>query len=791
MLVLGLFLILAHPVQAAAFVVTNLNDSGAGSLRAAIQNANGSAGHDTITFNLIGCPCVIPLSSTLVITDALTLSGPGASSLALDGGHTIQVIRTTNVPVAISGLTIRNGNSGLANSGGGINAGGVLTLTQVTVQGNTADDYGGGVLASKKAWVIDSVFENNSVTKYDGGGMYANGALIVTGSQFSHNRTMALKGYGGGGGLIAFGPSAITATQFISNSSSDWGGGAYLASFAAGTLTQLTDVQFISNTAQNGGGGLFAWFTTTLNTVDFSDNFSSYHGGGVYIGYAGNYQIIVNGGTILHNSGAGGGGLYAGNAVINVSQFKNNHALNNWGGGFFAASNTIVSDTTFTHNTSFYAGGAIGAQNGSVHVTGGRFESNQATGGGWGGAIYNVGPTLTISGTQFYSNTAETTGGAVASNNSASTTITGAFFSGNSSGGDGGALRAFAPTHIAASQFQYNTAHTVGGGVMASSDLYLNGTDFIQNTAVISSGGAVYGVGLIDMSRGLFQDNSSAADGGAIYAKGQLNLERTQFLANQANSGGAIFQDGGGGTIVNTLFARNHALSTVGEALALKPAATLTIEHSTIASPTQAAGSAIFVNGGAVVLLNNIIATHTVGIVQASGAVNADYNLFFGNGTNTQGGGVTNNHPVTGNPGFFDPLGDDYHLGAGSTAVNAGPSLGVTIDFDGDTRPQGSGYDLGYDEVAPPEGLSASNDGPTPLGQPTTFSASVTFGNSVSYEWDFGDSTTGSGSSTVHTYAAPGVYHVTVTAANGAGSLSASTTVTVFANKVYLPIVRR
>jgi len=90
-------------------VVTNTNDSGAGSLRQAILDANGSAGADAITFNLSGCPCSIPLASRLDVNEALTINGPGAGQLALDGGGAVQVFQTANVPVTISGLTIRNG----------------------------------------------------------------------------------------------------------------------------------------------------------------------------------------------------------------------------------------------------------------------------------------------------------------------------------------------------------------------------------------------------------------------------------------------------------------------------------------------------------------------------------------------------------------------------------------------------------------------------------------------------------------------------------------------------------
>ena len=42
------------PAHAATFTVTNLNDSGAGSLRQAILDANAAAGADTITFSVNG-----------------------------------------------------------------------------------------------------------------------------------------------------------------------------------------------------------------------------------------------------------------------------------------------------------------------------------------------------------------------------------------------------------------------------------------------------------------------------------------------------------------------------------------------------------------------------------------------------------------------------------------------------------------------------------------------------------------------------------------------------------------
>ncbi len=79
----------------------------------------------------------------------------------------------------------------------------------------------------------------------------------------------------------------------------------------------------------------------------------------------------------------------------------------------------------------------------------------------------------------------------------------------------------------------------------------------------------------------------------------------------------------------------------------------------------------------------------------------------------------------------------------------------------------------------PIAGLRAANDGPTILGAPTAFVATVDAGSNVVYSWGFGDGTGGNGAVPVHTYAAAGVYTAVVTASNSAGSSLASTRVLV------------
>ena len=78
-------LLLTPPLSAATYVVTTTADSGAGSLRQAMLDANGSAGADTISFNIpgSGIQTISPLTILPVMTGPVTIDGytqPGASA---------------------------------------------------------------------------------------------------------------------------------------------------------------------------------------------------------------------------------------------------------------------------------------------------------------------------------------------------------------------------------------------------------------------------------------------------------------------------------------------------------------------------------------------------------------------------------------------------------------------------------------------------------------------------------------------------------------------------------------
>src|SRR5437867_3300285 len=64
-------------VLAATFTVSNVNDSGSGSLRQAIFDANATPGKDLVQFNILpaGPHTIVLIADGLAITDPVTIDG--------------------------------------------------------------------------------------------------------------------------------------------------------------------------------------------------------------------------------------------------------------------------------------------------------------------------------------------------------------------------------------------------------------------------------------------------------------------------------------------------------------------------------------------------------------------------------------------------------------------------------------------------------------------------------------------------------------------------------------------
>ncbi len=201
-------LVVSTSVPAATIVVTATTNSGAGSLRQALIDANHG---DTVTFDL-PAPSTIAVPSVLSISKDITLRGPGRDMLILDGGSSSGVIQVGGADAVIAGLTLRHGrNFGLRNlgravlrdcavtgnvGGGGLENQGNLTISECVFQDNRSSVDGGGIYNAPGATlsVERSTFRGNFARF--GGGIYNSGSVLIEGSTFVGNRRDHNRGAG-------------------------------------------------------------------------------------------------------------------------------------------------------------------------------------------------------------------------------------------------------------------------------------------------------------------------------------------------------------------------------------------------------------------------------------------------------------------------------------------------------------------------------------------------------------------------------------------------------------------
>ncbi|MEA5604254.1 beta strand repeat-containing protein [Nostoc sp. UHCC 0252] len=313
------------------FVVTNVDDSGDGSLRQAILDANSNEGADTISFEAESgvfadtTPDTITLTSgELFVTDEVIVQGTGSDKLTISGENVFRVFYTV-APLTIDGLTIANGNATYNNNDQYLGGGGILsdasllTVSNSTISGNSAV-LGGGILSYGGVNISNSTISGN--TAQHGGGIYYNdGGVNISNSTISGNTAQY-----GGGGINSDGDGTVS-NSTISGNTAQYGGGIY--NYGVATVSNST---ISGNTGQYGGGGIYNDGHATVSNSTISGNTTTtqyYGGGGIY-----NYGVAtVSNSTISGNTGQYGGGIYNdGDATVSNSIIAGNQASDIYGG---------------------------------------------------------------------------------------------------------------------------------------------------------------------------------------------------------------------------------------------------------------------------------------------------------------------------------------------------------------------------------------------------------------------------------------------------------------------------
>src|SRR5437773_7267943 len=297
--------------------VTNGDDSGPGSLRQALADANDG---DTINFDA-SVGTVILTTAELAIDKSLTLSGAPQMVTVVRASqtefHIFHVMPGHSVE--IDGLTISGGHITGDNGGGILNDNSTVTIAHCTVNGNVIvsasfDANSGGGIYNSGTMTLNQVIvnNNNAVFSGGGGGETSGGGISNTGTMIIIAGTVQSNmGFASAGGIFNTGMLTITGSTIVNNQTGNPGhfGGSGGGIINDGTMT-IQDSTISGNTARGGDiqGGEGGGISGNNNTITGN---SALHGGGV-----------AGGGNIAHTTFSTNSASRAGGAIYLTSPLE-------------------------------------------------------------------------------------------------------------------------------------------------------------------------------------------------------------------------------------------------------------------------------------------------------------------------------------------------------------------------------------------------------------------------------------------------------------------------------------
>ena len=272
----------ALPAHATTITVTNTNDSGTGSLRQALADANDG---DTIEFAVTGT--ITLMSGQLLVDKSLTISGPGANSFTVDGNANSGVFFIdSGTSVAISGLTITHGNA--PSYGGGIYNGSATGDSDGCVISANSAQYGGGIynepVFGNAALTINNCTISSNVASQEGGGIYEIG-IIGTVSVAVNNSTISGNSAFLGEVSATMGPgdtaALVISNSSISGNSADLDRGGGISNQGGNATVEIYNSTFSGNSAGFGGGSIHNSGTAIIDLTDTHSEKTGKAGGNI------------------------------------------------------------------------------------------------------------------------------------------------------------------------------------------------------------------------------------------------------------------------------------------------------------------------------------------------------------------------------------------------------------------------------------------------------------------------------------------------------------------------------
>jgi len=577
--------------------------------------------------------------------------GGGIYATGLSGAITIKN------KAQIIGNGIDGGGTVTTIGGGGIRTSGTLLVADSTISGNASISGGGGIYSSNStadAIVIDGGVISGNWTTSSGGGVYSYGSAgVVT---FKNNTQITGNGIDGdgiattknGGGIFVNGALKVTGSAVSNNAALQNGGGIYIS----GTL-QITDSLVACNVATDRGGGIYSSNSTadavvidggvisgnwTTSTAQFTG-----YGGGIYTGASASVVTIKNNAQITGNG-----------------KDRGSDVLTNRGGGIYASGALLITGSSISCNAATEFGGGINSTNATADavvidgsVISGNWTTSDLQSYGYGGGIYSS----VANGVTTIRNNSQITGNG---KDERGITLT----------MNGGGIRVSGPLLITSSIVSYNEAKQNGGGVYSSGTLHITGST-VSGNAAISSGGGIYSsnttADAVVVDGGVISGNWTTDNGGGIFsnaANSKVTIRNdAKITGNGKDGNGVVTTNNGGGVyvksslqIIGSTVSGNAAISSGGGIYSNNTTADAVVVDGGVISGnwTTGDGGGIYVIGAnsAITLRNNAqitgngkdnsgtVSTRRGGGIHTSGTLSITGSTISCNAAINNGGGI-------------------------------------------------------------------------------------------------------------------------------------------------------
>lgn len=291
--------------QGSLQVTSCADDGSSGTLRDVVAQA---VSGDTVDLTALTCS-VITLESGVISTavDDLTIQGPGAAALTIDGGNQSLVLKHTGAgALTVQGITVIDGNN---TKDTGYTAPWVCDYCSYIAAGCV---YSSNDLVVKDAVISGCTVEATGSITARGGALYARNHLTVENSTISGNTAVAewvsMGGGVHGGREVTLTSSKVTGNVLLGPDTISYGAGVAVSCWYLDAHIDIVDSEISGNTATafSTGGGVFVCGSANISHSTISENLGGL-GGGIGQNASEGSLIFVNS-TITGNRALDTGG---------------------------------------------------------------------------------------------------------------------------------------------------------------------------------------------------------------------------------------------------------------------------------------------------------------------------------------------------------------------------------------------------------------------------------------------------------------------------------------------------